>query len=153
MTQPATQKRGRRIAMTKEELDAFLAEERTCRVATVSPSGPHVTPLWFVWDGDFLWIYSLTKSQRWTDAVRDPRVAVAVDAGIEYMELRGVEIVGEVEVVGEAPRKGADVPELTQPESLFAKKYFGIEDMPHDGRHGWLRLRPATIRSWDFRKL
>ena len=33
--------------MTKDELDAFLAVERTCRVATSSPQGPHLTALWF----------------------------------------------------------------------------------------------------------
>ena len=45
------QRRGRAIAMTSEEIDAFLAEQRTCRVATVGKDGsPHVAPLWFVWD-------------------------------------------------------------------------------------------------------
>ena len=31
------QKRGRKIAMTPEEVDAFLAGQRTCRVATIGP--------------------------------------------------------------------------------------------------------------------
>ena len=44
------QRRGRRIAMTPEEVDNFLEQERTCRVATVNGDGsPHVSPLWFVW--------------------------------------------------------------------------------------------------------
>ena len=43
------QRRARAIAMTDGELDAFLAEQRTCRVATAGPTGPHVTPLWFAW--------------------------------------------------------------------------------------------------------
>ena len=25
--------------------------------------------------------------------------------------------------------------------------------MLHDGRHGWLRVTPGKITSWDFRKL
>ena len=34
--------------MTAAELDAFLAEQRTCRVATVSADGrPHISALWF----------------------------------------------------------------------------------------------------------
>jgi hypothetical protein len=45
------------------------------------------------------------------------------------------------------------VPELVEPEKLFARKYFGGEQMFHDGRHAWLRLRPHTVVSWDFRKL
>ncbi len=78
------QRRGRAIAMNAGEMDSFLGEQRTCRVATLGPGGgPHVSPVWFVWDTDALWIYSLTRSQRWADVSRDPRVAVVIDAGGE----------------------------------------------------------------------
>jgi nitroimidazol reductase NimA-like FMN-containing flavoprotein (pyridoxamine 5'-phosphate oxidase superfamily) len=147
------QKRGRKIAMTPEERDAFLTQERTCRVATVGPDGPHATPLWFGWDGSCLWLTSLVKSQRWADLIRDPRIGVTVDAGTEYLELRGVEITGTVETVGEIPRTGASHDALTAVEQQFAGKYFGGGDMYHDGRHGWLRVTPNKISSWDFRKL
>jgi hypothetical protein len=146
------QQRGRRIAMTPDEVDAFLAGERTCRVATVGADGPHATPLWFVWHGGALWLYSLSRSQRWTDLGRDPRIAVVVDAGHEYSELRGVEIRGAVTVVGEVPRTGGAPGALAEPERLFARKYFGTDEMWHDGRHGWLRLDPEKLVSWDFRK-
>ncbi|UFQ14385.1 MULTISPECIES: pyridoxamine 5'-phosphate oxidase family protein [Streptomyces] len=149
-----TQRRGRRIMMTPDELDAFLATERTCRVATVSADGaPHASPLWFVWDGTSLWMYSITRSKRWADLRRDQRIAVVVDAGEEYGELRGAELSGTVEFVGEAPRTGEPCPELETPERLFARKLFGLDAMPHDGRHAWLRLTPDAIASWDFRKL
>jgi hypothetical protein len=146
------QRRARRVAMTPDEVDAFLAEQRTCRVATTGPDGPHVTPLWFVWHGGALWLTSLARSQRWTDLRRDPRVAVVVDAGEDYGELRGVELRGRVEVVGEVPRTGGPVPELDGPEQRFADRYTG-GTVVHDGRHGWLRLAPEKVTSWDFRKL
>jgi Pyridoxamine 5'-phosphate oxidase len=146
------QRRGRKIAMTADEIDAFLSEQRTCRVATTGPDGPHVTPLWFVWHGGALWLTSLSRSQRWTDLQRDPRVAVVVDAGEEYGELRGVELRGRVEVVGEVPRTGEPVPELDGPEQAFADRYTG-GTIVRDGRHGWLRLTPEKITSWDFRKI
>lgn len=147
------QRRGRRIAMSSAELDEFLARERTCRVATMSPAGPHNTPLWFVWDGQALWLTSIVKSQRWTDLARDARVAVLVDAGEAYDELRGAELRGSVEVVGEVPRTGEPNPELVQPELLMARKYHGGDTFHHDGRHAWLRLVPEKVTSWDFRKL
>ncbi|MCA1195092.1 pyridoxamine 5'-phosphate oxidase family protein [Saccharopolyspora sp. 6V] len=147
------QQRGRRIAMSREELDAFLAAERTCRVATIGPDGPHATPLWFGWDGSALWLNSLTRSKRWADLRRDPRISVVVDAGTEYQQLRGVEISGTAEVVGEAPRTGEPEPALAEIEPLFARKYLGGDEMIHDGRHGWLRVTPTKISSWDFRKL
>ena len=137
--------------MTREEVDAFLAEERTCRVATVGRDGPHATPLWYAWHGGALWLTSVVRSQRWTDLQRDPRVAVVVDAGTSYDELRGVELRGRVEVVGEVPRTGEPVAELECPEQLMADRYMG-GTFVHDGRHAWLRLVPDKITSWDFRK-
>jgi PPOX class probable F420-dependent enzyme len=150
------QRRGRVIAMTAEELDAFLAEQRTCRFATTGPDGPHVAPVWFVWDGRAIWVYSLTRSQRWANVSRDPRVAVVVDDGHHYHELHGVEIEGQATVVGPVPRTGQETenaPELAEPERLMAAKYFGSAAMTHDARHAWLRVTPQKIVSWDFRKL
>ncbi|MER5628417.1 pyridoxamine 5'-phosphate oxidase family protein [Streptosporangium sp. NPDC002544] len=147
------QRRGRRIAMTPGEIDDFLGVERTCRVATLGGSGPHVTALWFVWDGKSLWLNSLMPSRRWTDLRADSRIAVLVDTGGEYGELRGVELRGRAVAVGEVPRTGAVVGELAEPERLFALKYSGSDRMTHDGRHAWLRVTPDAIVSWDFRKL
>lgn len=140
--------------MTASELDTFLAEQRTCRVATVSADGrPHISALWFAWDGTALWLYSLTRSRRWAELRGDARLSVIVDDGHDYGELRGAELSGDAVFVGEAPRSGAACPELDAPERMFAAKYFGLDAMPHDGRHAWLRLTPDTVSSWDFRKL
>jgi len=146
------QRRARAIAMTPDEVDAFLAEQRTCRVATVGSTGPHATPLWFVWQDGALWLTSLSRSQRWIDLQNDPRIAVVVDAGEDYGELRGVELRGRVEVVGEVPRTGEPVSELDGPEQAFADKYSG-GTIVRDGRHAWLRLVPEKVTSWDFRKI
>ena len=139
--------------MAPEERETFLRDERTCRVASVGGDGsPHVTPLWFVWDGASLWLTSIVRSQRWTDVQRDGRVIVIVDTGHDFMELRGVEIKGRAEVVGEVPRTGEPNAELEVPERLFADKYAGGR-VHHDGRHAWLRITPEKMVSWDFRKL
>jgi Pyridoxamine 5'-phosphate oxidase len=148
------QRRGRAVAMTPAEADGFLAAERTCRVATAGLHGrPHVVPLWFAWDGTSLWLSSVVRSQRWTDLIRDPRVAVVVDAGVDYTELRGVELSGAVVPVGDVPRTATPDPLLAEPERLFAAKYTGGVAVPPDGRHAWLRLTPEKLVSWDFRKL
>ena len=140
--------------MSREEVDAFLREERTCRVATVGRDGrPHVAPLWFVWDGASLWLNSVVRSQRWADLARDPRTAVVVDAGTDYSELRGVELSGAVVPVGDVPRTAAADEALAGPERLFARKYTGSDTFAPDGRHAWVRLTPDKLVSWDFRKL
>lgn len=146
------QRRGRRIAMSPQEVDAFLREERTCRVGTIGPDGSaHVSPLWFAWDGTALWLHSLVRAQRWTDLQRDPRVTVLVDAGVDYGELRGVELAGRGVVVGDVPWTGQPDPALGEPVRLFGDKYTGGH-LPPDGRHGWLRIVPEKLVSWDFRK-
>lgn len=151
---PRSQRRRRSIAMDAAELDSFLALQRTCRVATISAAGqPHVTPLWFAWDGAALWLYSIVDSQRWKDFGSHPRIAVVIDAGDDYDELRGVEMVGSVAVVGEVPRKGEPCCELVEPERLFSQKYFDAEPFVSDGRHAWVRLTPTRLHSWDFRKI
>ncbi|MBV2356377.1 pyridoxamine 5'-phosphate oxidase family protein [Streptomyces sp. J2-1] len=150
----AEQRRGRRIMMSPGELDDFLSTQRTCRVATVGADGtPHVSALWFAWDGGSLWLYSVVRSRRWAQLRHDQRVAVIVDSGEEYDQLRGVELSGRVEFVGEIPRVGELRAELDTAETLFARKNFGLEELPHDGRHAWVRLTPEKIVSWDFRKL
>ena len=147
------QRRGRRIAMSEDERDVFLTSERTCRVASSTAEGPHVAPLWFIWDGGALWLYSIVESQRWRDLERDRRVAVVVDRGENYDELRGVELRGRVTPVGEVPRVGAAVAELRAVEALWSEKYAAGTDTAHDGKHAWLRLDPSKIVSWDFRKM
>jgi Pyridoxamine 5'-phosphate oxidase len=147
------QRRGRKIAMSPEEINAFLAEEQTCRVATSGSDGPHLTPLWYVWDDRALWLWSIVKSQRWTDLSLRPQVAVLIDAGHDYTELRGVELRGSVEMVGGVPRTDVPHPELDEPERLFARKYTNSDDMKRDGRHAWLPLVPDKVTSWDFRKM
>jgi len=152
VTEFKQQRRGRKIAMSDAERDEFLRASRVCRVASVGPFGPHATPLWYVWDGACLWLYSLTRSQRWADIVSDPRVGVVVDGGEAYSELHGVEITGTATPVGEQPRTGETAPELDEPERLFAAKY-SDGTMRHDGAHAWLRITPSKIVSWDFRRL
>ena len=96
-----------------------------------------------------MWLYSITRSQRWTNLERDHRVSVLVEAGEDYFDLRGAELLGSVEKVGEMPRTGEECAELTEPERLWNEKY----GLAFDGRHAWLRLTPRKIVSWDFRKI
>lgn len=139
--------------MTDDEMNTFLGEERMCRVGTVGADGaPHVSPLWFVWDGSALWLNSVVKSQRWTNLVREPRVSISIDAGVGFFELRGVELIGTAEVVGEVPRTSTPDPQVAEPERMFGDKYAGGKFV-FDGNHAWMKVVPAKVVSWDFRKI
>lgn len=150
---PAPRRRNR-LEMDDAEINEYLLAHRTCRAATVGKDGtPHVSALWYVWDGTSMWLNTLSKSLRFRQLRNNPRLSVLVDDGHEFMELRGVELIGTAEVVGDVPRSSEPNAELTEPETMFARKYAGSDTFTADGRHAWVRLTPERIRSWDFTKI
>ena len=80
--------------MTEEEWRAFLSHgTRTAKLATVRADGsPHVTPIWFVLDGDDLVFNTAGTSVKGRNLVRDGRVALCVDDDrppFEFVVLQG----------------------------------------------------------------
>jgi PPOX class probable F420-dependent enzyme len=67
--------------MNKEESRVFLAYgTRTGKIATVRKDGaPHITPIWFVFDGDDLIFTTGEHSAKAKHIRRDPRVTLCVD--------------------------------------------------------------------------
>lgn len=133
------------LRLSPEELDLLLATTRVAHVATADEeAGPHVMPLWFVWHDGSLWMNSLVRSRRTRDIAHDARVAVCVDAGEQYAELRGVVFYG---TFSQAP----EGPELGGAQAAFAQKYWGGNEVPSIKSHTWLKLTPERMVSWDFR--
>jgi PPOX class probable F420-dependent enzyme len=67
--------------MTEAEWRAFVsAGTRTGKAAIVrADGGPHVTPIWFVLDGDDLVFTTVSGGQKERALRRDPRLAICVD--------------------------------------------------------------------------
>ena len=56
-------------------------------------------PMWFtVRDGE-IWVWTYAKSQKVRNLERDPRATLLVETGTEYVELRGVQIEAEAELI------------------------------------------------------
>jgi PPOX class probable F420-dependent enzyme len=141
--------------MSDEEVAAFLAERRTLICATNGPRGwPHVMPLWFVVRGEHLWAWTYAKSQKVRNLERDPRAALALEAGERYEELRGVTIEADVDLLRDLEAVLGLGVELMQ--------RYGAVDSPGQLRDALrtqapkrvaLRFRPRRIASFDHRKL
>jgi general stress protein 26 len=87
------------IALTPEELAAFLAEQRIVICATNGPRGwPHLMPLWYVIRDGEIWAWTYAKSQKVRNLERDSRATLQVETGEEYQELRGVMIEAETTI-------------------------------------------------------
>jgi nitroimidazol reductase NimA-like FMN-containing flavoprotein (pyridoxamine 5'-phosphate oxidase superfamily) len=135
------------LRLTEEELEELLTTERSLRIGTVNKDGtPHVAPLWFVWHDGAIWINSLRRSRRTTDLASGSTVALCIDAGHDYAELRGAVLYG-------TPEEITDEARTTEARKLFGKKYWNIDEIPVAKSHTWLRVKPDKIVSWDFKKI
>ena len=143
------------IRMTEEEVDAFLAERHTMDVATIGADGrPHLVAMWygFFADGGLgFWTYG--RSQKIVNLRRDPRLTCLVEAGDEYAQLRGVELVCNGTVVDDREEVldvGASVfDRYSGPYSPEARPL--LEQM--GAKRAAVRIEVLDVVSWDHRKL
>ena len=90
--------------MTEEELLAFLADgQKTLQVSSNDRDGyPHIVPMWFLVEDGKVVFRSFSKSQKIVNLRRDPKIAVLVEDGKDYENLRGAMIKGEAKLVDDA---------------------------------------------------
>jgi PPOX class probable F420-dependent enzyme len=72
----------------------LLEQPLFVHLATIRPDGaPQVNPMWFVWDGEFIWFTHTTYRQKYKNITHEPRVAISIldpADGYSYVEIRGV---------------------------------------------------------------
>jgi PPOX class probable F420-dependent enzyme len=140
--------------MTDEEVDAFLDGRRTMNVATIGPSGAiHLVAMWygFLEGAPAFWTYG--KSQKILNLRRDPRLTALVEAGDQYEELQGVELVGRGTIVEDRERI------MALGRNVF-ERYTGpytddvapvLEQM--GSKRLVVKVDVESVVSWDHRKL
>src|ERR1700756_2130721 len=96
--------RRRQIQLSPDEQTAFFREQRKAAFATLDQHGfPHVVAMnYFAKDGAF-YMTSYAKAQKVLNIRRNPKVALMIESGNFYAELRGVMVRGHCEIV-----EGAD---------------------------------------------
>lgn len=144
------------IRMSDEEVRAFLKEQYTLEVATIGRDGyPYVVAMWYVLregDGDVVfWTYA--KSQKAVNLRRDPRLTCLVEAGVQYAELRGVQIKGRAELIeetAEVQRIGEMIFErCTGPLNEGTRQVVAAQAPKRVA----VVVHPVEVVSWDHRKL
>ena len=145
------------IKLTPSEQAELLDTERVVQVATNGPRGwPHVMPLWYVVRDGEIWAWTYAKSQKVRNLERDPRVTLLIEAGSEYVELRGVQIEAEAELIRDTDRV------LEFGKALTIRYTEGIDSIEGDAEAGLraqapkrvaIRFRAVRTATWDHRKL
>jgi PPOX class probable F420-dependent enzyme len=143
------------IAMTSDEVAAFLDEQRTVTCATLGRDGwPHLMPLWYVVRAAELWSWTYAKSQKVRNLERDARCTLQVESGESYDQLRGVMFKCEAVVHRDFDAVAALGEEI-------AVRYGGadLDDAARAYVHRQaakrvaLQFRPRSSATWDHRKL
>ncbi len=156
------------ITLDRDEQLELLESARIVIVSTIGPRGwPHSMPMWFTLrepEGDSppegppreLWCWTYAKSQKARNLERDPRATLLIETGEEYLELRGVQIEAEAELIRDPELVLGFGKELTVAYSE------GIESIEGDAaaalqaqaaKRVAIRFEAKRIATWDHRKL
>jgi PPOX class probable F420-dependent enzyme len=148
-------KRRNLIEMTPAERQRFLAERKTIVLSTIDRHGyPHSIAMWYEIDPDgSLVMTTYAKSQKAVNIRRNPKVAVMVEAGETYDQLRGVLIRGRAELIHDVERCAAVLGRIHR--KMGGAMPEGIEDaMKAQARKRVIiRVVPERTSSWDHSKL
>ena len=133
-------------------IEAVLSEPVLARLATTNPKTlqPHVVPVWFLWDGESVWISSFVSTRKIRELQRNPRGAVLIESKQEGGKLTAVLLEGPVELVREPRQRVYDI------ASRIYTRYLGSDGIKALEPQSWLndpenllvRLTPKHIISW-----
>lgn len=149
------------IRMSEKELQGYIADARTIILASTGPDGvPHPMPMWFaVEKGGAILMTTFTRSQKIKNIERDPRVALLVEDGEIYSELRGAVLYGKAELLRETDRVADILMQIAARSSdgngASAGSGEGVQKAMQATakKRTGIRVLPGRIVSWDHRKL
>ena len=135
----------------KDIIEELLAQPVLARLATanIKTGQPHVVPVWFMWDGTYIWISAFSSTRKVRDLVNNPRASVLIEPK-ETDKLQGVLFEGPVELISQPP-------ELVSSLSVHIYvRYLGVEGTQAAEPQSWandpdnriIRLTPRHIAAW-----
>jgi PPOX class probable F420-dependent enzyme len=144
--------RRRHIQLSPDEQAAFFREQRKAALATLDQHGfPHVVAMsYFAKDGAF-YMTSYGKAQKVVNIRRNPKVALMIESGNGYAELRGVMVRGRCEIIEGAEAVAAAFAGMAEARGAAPARPSGSVDSAP--KRVVLKIIPEKITSWDHRKL
>jgi PPOX class probable F420-dependent enzyme len=92
---------------------ARLSSDPIVWLGSVRPDGrPHLVPVWFLWDGEALWIFSRPRNQKIINLRHNPHVILALDdsrQGADPIVIEGRATLLEETALQLLPKMGAYV--------------------------------------------
>jgi PPOX class probable F420-dependent enzyme len=143
------------IKMTPEERHTYLTEKaKTMMLCTIDKDGfPHAVAMAYMVKDGCVYMTSFKKAQKVVNVRRNPKVAVMVESGMAYNELKGVMIRGRCEVIDDADEVWKIMREIRafQEGGTTAPASAVVQERAK--KRAVLKITPEKITSWDHSKL
>ena len=129
----------------------LLAARLIANLATLNSDGTvHLVGMWFLWDGDHVLSPTSRRTRKARNLARDPRATVMIDDSRGGFDLRGITLIGRVEIVA--------APESLSLNRRIHEKYVSPVGLELDPVRAYLatddvtlRFHPERVSSWDLR--
>ena len=144
--------------MSQEERLQFLEKQISLQIGTINKDGrPHLTTMWYVYDGDNFIFHNYTKSQKIINLKRDSRITLLTEAGSQYSDLQGIIVYGNAEIID--GKENSE--EVIKYMNLVGNKYIKGEDTAQylEGmklqapKRSAVVVGPTKFISWDHTKI
>ena len=146
--------RRNQIEMTPEEITTYLGEARNMALCTVGKDGyPHVVAMSYMAKDGVIFMSSFKKAQKVVNAKRNPKVAVMVESGDAYSELKGVLIRGDCEVIDDPEAVWQSMKEVRDFQGNTVSRTEDDVLKERAKKRAVLKITPVKISSWDHSKL
>jgi len=126
-----------------DDVRRFLDDSRRFAViATINPDGsPHTAVVWYLIDERGIVVNS-REGRRWPENLRrDPRMSFAVEAGVDWVSVRGV-----VDVIDNQRQAQADIAAMARKYDRHGLAELEVRDFETQQRVSF-RLRPKAIHA------
>jgi nitroimidazol reductase NimA-like FMN-containing flavoprotein (pyridoxamine 5'-phosphate oxidase superfamily) len=144
------QPRRRQIQLTEAEQAAFFTANRKAALATLDGDGyPHLVAMTYGVKNGAFYMTSYAKAQKVLNIQRNPKVAMMIEGGASYGELKGVMIRGICDLIeGEDAVREAWA--IISGNSATPRRK---ETNDSAAKRVVLKVTPLRIVSWDHTKL
>ena len=138
----------RRILITK-----VLSQPVLGRLATANPETcqPHVVPLWYIWDGEYVWVSGFCSTRKFKELIANPNFAILIEpVDPKESKLQAVLLEGQAQVITD------DQEIIKQVSTQIYNHYLGEEGAQESEPQSWIhdpenlvvKLKPLKVFAW-----
>jgi len=138
-----SRKNSRQSIFNKKE-QKFLLENEVCRVSTSHNEVPHVTPVAYIYEKNFLFFATDYETRKYKNLKVNNRIAASIDIYSSSIENKAVLVQGTADII----EKGREFRNLYQ---KFYKKFEWVRKDPwKEGEAPFIKIKTFNKISWGL---